>query len=187
MSDFVTAPRRRSRGKLIAALVATLLLLYLAWPYYSVWRFSETIRAHDMNGLAARVDFPAVRASLKQQLREKFLGALSDKQRERFTQFFSTSAGDPLDELLNAYLTPEGLAALIADPDPLRNASSVSSIPSLDRSDKPIDWAKIPKGFFTGVRDFAVDHQGIRLRFRCNGAGWSLHAVDLQLAPPQKK
>jgi hypothetical protein len=186
MSDPVAPPRSRSRGKLIAAIVVALLLLYGASPYYSVWRFSEAIRAHDMAALAARVDFPAVRGALRQQLRDKLFGSLTEKQRERLQRFISTSANDPLDQLIEAYVTPEGLASLISNPDPLRNANSVSSIPNLDGSGKPIDWSKFRNAFFTGPRDFAVDHESIKLRFRYNGLGWKLHAVDLQLSPPKR-
>ena len=44
-----------------------------------------------------------------------------------------------------------------------------------------IDWSKARHAFFTSPRDFAVDHEGIKLRFRFNGLGWKLHELDLQL------
>ena len=186
MPDSLSSARSSHRGKLVGAIIVVLLLLYVAWPYYSVWRFGEAIRLHDMPALAARVDFGAVRGSLKQQIREKFLGALNDKQRERLTQFLHSSKNDPLDQLIDAYVTPEGLAALIADPGPVKNATSISSLPSLDRSGKEIDWSKFRNAFFTGPRDFAVDHEGVKLRFRCNGISWKLHALDLQLEKAAK-
>ena len=183
MSDPVPAARLRPRWKLIAAILFSFLLIYLASPYYSVWRFSESIRAHDMQALASRVDFGAVRASLKHQIREKFLSALNEKQRERLTQFLKSSESDPLDQLIDAYVTAEGLAALIADPSPVKNATSMSSLSGLDRTAKPIDWSKFGHATFTGPRDFAVDHEGTKLRFRFKGLGWKLRALDLQLKP----
>jgi len=36
---------------------------------------------------------------------------------------------------------------------------------------------------FTSPRDFAAEHEGIKLRFRFNGVGWKLYMLDLQLAP----
>ena len=116
----------RYRGVLIAFFIACL-LVYVASPYYSIWRFSETIRAHDMNGLAARVDFNDVRSSLKQQIRDHFLGVLKKKKKDRLAQFLTANAGDPLDQLIDAYVTPEGLASIISDPAPIKNASSLSS------------------------------------------------------------
>jgi hypothetical protein len=174
-----TRPRRR--GKLIALIAAALLLLYAASPYYSVWRFGEALRAHDLDALAARVDFDAVRGSLKQQIRDHFLGVLTKKKKNRLAEFLTSSEQSPLDRLIDAYVTPEGLAAIISDPAPLKNASSLSSLPSVDGSRKEIDWSKARHAFFTSPRDFALDHEGIKLRFRFNGLGWKLHALDLQL------
>jgi DUF2939 family protein len=180
MPDLSSPVRPRYRGKLIAVF-AVLVLLYVASPYYSVWRFGEALRTHDMNALSARVDFNAVRGSLKQQIRDHFLGVLSKKKKDRLAQFLAANAGDPLDQLIDAYITPEGLAAIIANPAPIKNASSLSSLPSLDRSQKEIDWAKGRRAFFTGPRDFAVENEGIKLIFRFNGLGWKLHSLDLQL------
>jgi hypothetical protein len=173
--------RPRRRGNLIAATVVALLFIYAASPYYSIWRFGEALRAHDMDALAARVDFDTVRGSLKQQIRDHFLGVLAKKKKDRLAQFLAAAADDPLDRLIDAYVTPEGLASIISDPAPFKNASSLSALPSLDSSRREIDWSKARHAFFTSPRDFAVDHLGIKLRFRFNGLGWNLHALDLQL------
>ena len=164
------------------AVVAGLFLLYVASPYYSVWRFGEALRAHDMDALAARVDFDAVRGSLKQQIRDHFLGVLAKKKKKnRLAEFLASSPESPLDQLIDAYITPEGLFSIISDPAPIKNASSLSSLPGVDGSRKEIDWSKARHAFFTSPRDFAVDHEGIKLRFRFNGFAWKLHALDLQL------
>ncbi len=180
-----SATRLRHRGKLVAAIViaGALLFGYVASPYYSTWRFGEALRAHDMGAVAARVDFEAVRSSLKQQIRDHFLAVLAKKKKDRLAQFLTAATDNPLDRLIDSYVTPEGLAALIADPAPLRNASSLSSLPSTDGSRKEIDWSKARHAYFTSPRDFAVDHEGLKLRFRFNGLGWKLHALDLQLEP----
>jgi DUF2939 family protein len=172
--------RPRHRWKFVV-IAAALLLLYAISPYYSVWRFGEALRAHDMDALAARVDFDAVRGSLKQQIRDHFLGVLAKKKKNRLAEFLTSSEQSPLDRLIDAYVTPEGLAAIISDPAPIKNASSLSSLPSVDGSRKEIAWSKAPRAFFTSPRDFALDHEGIKLRFRFTGLGWKLHALDLQL------
>ena len=175
--------RPRYRGTIIAVLVAAA-LLYLVSPYYSVWRFSETLRAHDMNGLSQRVDFNAVRGSLKKQIRDHFLGVLAKKKKDRLAQFLAANAGDPLDQLIDAYITPEGLALIISDPAPLKNASSISSLPGInDAHPREIDWSKFRHAYFSGPRDFTVEHEGIKLRFRFEAQGWKLHDLDLELPP----
>lgn len=187
MPDSESPARSRRRGKLSAAIAiaVALLLVYAASPYYSVWRFGEALRAHNMDAVAARVDFDAVRGSLKQQIRDHFLGVLAKKKKDRLAQLLSASTDNPFDQLLDAYVTPEGLAALIADPAPLRNASSLSSLPRRDGSRKEIDWSKARHAYFISPRDFAVDHEGLKLRFRFNGLSWKLHALDLQLPVPK--
>ena len=174
--------RPRYRGKIIAVVVL-LSLLYVASPYYAAWRFGEALRTHDMKALSDRVDFNAVRGSLKQQIRDHFLGVLAKKKKDRLAQFLAANAGDPLDQLIDAYVTPEGLAAIISDPAPFKNASSLTSLPSISGSPKEIDWAKRRRAFFSGPRDFTVENEGIKLLFRFNGLGWKLHMLDLQLPP----
>jgi hypothetical protein len=170
--------------KLVVIAAIALLLLYGASPYYAAWRFGEALRAHDMAALSSHVDFDSVRGSLKQQIREHFLGVIANKKKKtnRLAEFLVSSPQSPLDQLVDAYVTPEGLASIISDPAPLKNASSLASLPSTDPSPKAVDWSKARHAFFTSPRDFAVDHEGIRLIFRFNGVGWKLHALDLELS-----
>jgi hypothetical protein len=183
MTNPESSNRPWARPKLfVIAPAVALVLLYAVSPYYSVWRFSEAVRAHDMDALAARVDFDAVRGSLKQQIRDHFLGvAQKKKKKNRLTEFLTSSPQSPLDQLIDAYITPEGLVSIISDPAPLKNASSLSSLPSTEASPKQIDWSIARHAFFTSPRDFAVDHEGIKLSFRFEGLGWKLHALDLEL------
>ena len=109
---------------------------------------------------------------------------LKKKKKDRLAQFLAANAGDPLDQLIDAYVTPEGLATIISDPARFKNASSLSSLPGINGAQpREIDWSKFRHAYFTGARDFAVEHEGIKLRFRFNGVGWKLHALDLQLPP----
>lgn len=178
-SDSPHRPHRPFR--LIAFGAVVLLLFYVASPYFSLWRFGETLRAHDMNALATRVDFPKVRGSLKKQIRDHFFGVLEKKQNDPLAQLLTLAEPSVLDRLIDAYVTPDGLATIISNPAPIKNASSFSALSSVSGQRKEIDWSKARRAFFTGPRDFAVDHEGITLRFRFNGLGWKLHEIDLNL------
>ena len=180
-----SSSRRRSRVRLIVASVVVLLLLYAISPYYSVWRFGETLQAHDMNALAQRVDFPEVRGSLKKQIRDHFQGVLQEKKNDLVAQLLTSSGPSLLDQLIDAYVTPDGLATIISNPAPIKTASSLSSLSSLGGERKAIDWSKARRASFTSPRDFAVDHEGIKLRFRFNGLGWKLREIDLELDAPR--
>lgn len=181
MAEFESPYRPRSRTRLIVAGVVVLLLLYAIWPYYSVWRFGETLQAHDMAALAERVDFPAVRGSLKKQIRDHFFGVLEKKKTDPLAQLLTSSGPSLFDRLIDAYVTPDGLATIISNPAPIRSASSLSSLSSLGGQRREIDWSKARNAFFTSPRDFAVDHEGITLRFRFNGLAWKLREIDLNL------
>jgi Protein of unknown function (DUF2939) len=173
-------PRRRPKRTVIAAIVL-LVLVYAASPYYSVWRFGETLRANDMNALAGRVDFPEVRGSLKKQIRDHFIGVREKKKDDLVAQLLTVSGPSLLDQLIDAYVTPDGLATIISNPAPIKNANSLSALSSAGGQRREIDWSKARRAFFTSPRDVAVDHEGITLRFRFNGLGWKLREIDLNL------
>lgn len=174
-------PHPRRRGKFILIGAVALLLVYLVSPYYSLWRFGETIRANDMHALAARVDFPRVRDSLKKQIRDHFIGVRETKKDDLVAQLLTASGPSLLDQLIDAYVTPDGLATIIGNPAPIKNATSLASLTSVRRERREIDWSKARRAFFTSPRDFAADHEGITLHFRFNGLGWKLREIDLNL------
>src|SRR5213080_1365870 len=60
------------RFRWLALLCIFLLLVYGASPYFSFWRFTAALRSGDSAALSARMDFPAIRASLKKQLVARF-------------------------------------------------------------------------------------------------------------------
>jgi hypothetical protein len=170
--EIIQPPRSGSGWKIALVLVGAILLVYGLSPYYSVWRFGEALRAHDLDALAARVDFNDVRGSLKRQIRDHFAGVAVTKKQDRVAQFLAAAAGDPLGQLIDMYVTPEGLADIISNPKQIKNATSLSDLPRLGDSPGQVDWSIARHAFFTGPRDFAVEHEGIKLRFRFDAGGW---------------
>ena len=71
-----------SKGRILA-LAAALLLLAAGWwlasPWWTLWRMREAAEAGDAHALAAYIDFPALRASTREQLGPKLgpLGGLA--------------------------------------------------------------------------------------------------------------
>lgn len=64
----------------IAALALIVGAVYLGSPYYTVWRLSQAVKAGDAKGVAAAIDFPAVRANLKPQLAARLEAQLAAKR-----------------------------------------------------------------------------------------------------------
>jgi hypothetical protein len=154
-----------------------LLLLYCASPYFSFWRFTVALRSGDSAAISSRIDFPAVRASLKKQLIARFARATTGHKR------WGNLGPTLIDTIVDAYATPGGIAALLSNPGALRNLQSPQNFRF--SSGNGVDWSKIKYAFFTGPRSFVVEREGIKLRFRFKGLGWQLNDLDLGLSEPR--
>jgi hypothetical protein len=150
-----------------------LLVLYCASPYFSFWRFTTALRSGDSAAISSRIDFPAVRASLKKQLVARFARAKTGHKR------WSNLGPTLIDTIVDTYATPEGIAALLSNPGALKSLQTPRQFRF--STGKTEDWSKIKYAFFTGPRTFVVHREGIKLRFRFTGLGWQLYDLDLGL------
>ena len=187
-------PSTSRRLKWIVIAIVLLLALYLVSPYYSFWRFTEALKAGDQQKFERMVDFRSVRESLKKQLRAK-LNEGKPKEPKKESSLFGLSdqfAPRLIDTLVDAYITPAGLAALLADvknvqglpgsgdPDaPMRrDTSAITQSPEVREK---LGWSSVRYAFFTGTRDFLIDVDGTKLRFRFSKARWVLKSVEPEL------
>jgi len=99
----------------LVIICVVLLLVYGASPYFSFWRFTAAVRSRDAAGISERVDFPAIRASLKRQLVARFAKRTSSHKR------WGNLGPTLIDAIIDAYVTPEGIAALLSNPEALKN------------------------------------------------------------------
>ena len=86
-----------------------------------------------------------------------------------------------INTLVDVYVTPDGLRALLSDPKAVREIRSPQQL----HIDRPIDWSKIRYAFFTSLRVFVVDAEGVKLRFCFMGFRWRLKKIDLGLEKPK--
>jgi len=175
--------RRRRIGWAAFICAVALVLAYGAYPYVSFWRFTVALRSGDIAALNARVDFPAVRESLKTQLVAYFSPENRIKNK-RLARLATALRPTLIDALVDAYVTPDGLAALIANPNVIKNMRAPQAPQQLPAF-KGIDWSNVRYAFFTSPRVFVVDREGIKLRFRFTGLGWRLNKLDLGLRAPK--
>jgi hypothetical protein len=188
-------PRSRRRWW-IPALVL-LLALYIASPYYAFWRFTVALRAGDAAQLERTVDFASVRKSMRHQLSVRIaeLRPQNPKRQKIFDAVSSALGTTVIDSLLDAYLTPEGLAAFLANPKvagtdappPPGAASAGPAIPrdhaaSAEAVGRRIGWENVHYAFFTSPRNFLVDVGGTKLRFRFNGLRWRVKDLEVDLS-----
>jgi hypothetical protein len=174
---------RRGPSRIIIFAVLLLLLAYIVSPYVFLWRFQEALNARDAARIGASVDFAAVRTSLKQQLRGQIGAPDPAKKEDLFAGLVERFAPALIDQLVDAFVTPEGLAALIADPELVRQAQAKdpSALARAGKADRQLDTSEVRYAFFCGPRDFLVDVQGMKLRFSFSRWRWILRDVELPL------
>lgn len=157
----------------LAIVCVIVLLVYGASPYFSFWRFTVAVQSRDAAAISSRVDFPAVRASLKRQLVARF--AHPESRHKRWGNLGPTL----IDAIIDTYITPDGIAALLANPEALKNLRSPKEF-HFTLGEKE-NLSKVKYAFFTGPGSFLVDRDGLRLRFHFTGTGWRLCDLDLGL------
>jgi len=162
----------------LVILCFVLLLIYGASPYYSFWRFTNAVRSRDAAAITERVDFPAVRASLKKQLVQRFANRTSSHKR------WSNLGPTLIDAIIDAYVTPQGIAALLSNPEALKNLKAPREFHF--QFGKNEELSKVKYAFFTGARSFVVDRDGINLRFHFTGSGWQLYDVEFGLTDAKR-
>ena len=157
----------------LALICVFLLLIYGVSPYFSFWRFTAALRSGDSAALSSRMDFPAIRASLKKQLVARFAQGTATHK------WWNNLGPTLIDTIIDAYVTPEGIATLISNPEVLKNLRHPQEFRF--PTGKTEDWSKVKHAFFTGPRTFVVEREGINLRFRFTALGWKLYDLDLGL------
>ena len=157
----------------LVIICVVILLVYVASPYFSFWRFTAAVQSRDAAAISARVDFSAIRASLKRQLVARFANQTSIHKR------WSSLGPTLIDAIIDAYITPKGIAALLSNPESLKNLKAPREFHF--EFGKNVDLSKVRYSFFTGPRSFVVDRDGIKLRFHFTASGWQLHDLDLGL------
>ena len=157
----------------LVIICVVVLLVYGASPYFSFWRFTAAVQSRDAAAISARVDFPAVRASLKKQLVARFATKKSSHKR------WSNLGPTLIDAIIDAYVTPEGMAALLSNPDALKNLRAPREFHF--QLGKNVNLSEVKYAFFTGPLSFVVNRDGIKLRFHFTASGWQLYGLDLGL------
>lgn len=201
-------PRRRRLGWVLALLVAVAVLaaiLYAAAsPYLALRGLKQAIDARDAQAISRYVDYPALRISLKQQLTDELMRRIDLQRHDNPLAMLGAMVGSALiGPLVDAYATPEGVAALLSGLPP--NGDPRQHPPALDQAAPPVPapassatppaLASAPpppaapqsSAAYHGINEFVAVYQrdagGTRYAaiFRRSGLfGWKLSAIDLQ-------
>lgn len=158
-----------------AALLAALVVgWYLTAPYVTLWRLRAAVESEDEEALRALVDFPRVRANLTEDLR----GVAGPEIEERIEDSPLAGVGRMLgdaavEELVEAYVSPEGLFSLT------RGRNPRSGVPP---SDEPPELTIRRRGLDTFVATGETElGRSPDFVFTRQGLSWRLVRIDLGL------
>jgi len=98
------------------AVLAVIVGLYAVSPYWAARQFLMAAQEGDADELDERVDFPAVRDSLKSQLNAQFMAKLQNDPEMRENPFAALGVmlvPAMVDQVVSGYVTPNGIAAIV--------------------------------------------------------------------------
>jgi hypothetical protein len=163
--------------KLIAALIVILIAVGAGWYASPIWTLSamrDAAKAHDAERLSAHVDYPALRADLKQDI-----GAYVTAEAARGSpvEGGNLAAGIALafiGPVIDAAVSPKGIEAMFVAEDRSASGARVNAVP-VSTGDHPV----IERGGFNSFRVHGQDASKGALVFRREGLSWKLVGVDL--------
>ncbi len=163
----------------IAAILLT--AAYLASPLLAWNTLRDAARAGDERQMARVIDFPAVRGSLKGQLREMVAARIAADPRLKdnpFARFGLRVLPGLIDTMVDAYLTPHAIAVMVGQ----------ARAPSAPRDRPPGQAPQLQVHYaYAGLDRFKVtaapkSHPDLPLTFvlaRRRLFGWALVRIDL--------
>lgn len=182
----------RNNRILIAAggVVAMLLIaFYFASPVLAVHSLVDAAKAGDRVALERKVDFPAVRESLKAQLKTAMTRKFEEDPELRdnpFAAFGHLLMASVVDKAVDSFATPEAIANMVATNEPPKTVSTAPGGPVLEPA-KPKAKSETKVGYhYEGLDHFCVSYADVRdgerldLVLKRHGIfGWRLVRIEL--------
>ena len=166
------------------------MLLYVAYPYWSLHRLGDTLEAGNEGTLKQHVDWPAVRSGLKEALsgilsRETGRAIASGDGEATVGGLLVSAIGNVLLEpLVDALVTPEGLAAMIREGRARKGEAALGNQSGRTAHDNSVLWEHLSFAFFTGPTTFEAlfeteDGEDVVGVMQLNGMRWQLVRLRL--------
>ncbi len=172
---------RRGKWLLIGAgvLVALAVVYAIASPFITVYRMKAAAERHDGRTLSSLIDFPSLRQNLKDQF-DKTLAAQAanqDTQDNPFSAFGTALAGTFADNLVDTFVTPEGVERLMSG-EPLTADSTSRTNDTTDPfPDASMSYESFNR-FVVTIKD--DDGKDVRFVYRPTGLTWKLSGIEME-------
>lgn len=160
----------------IIGVAAVLVVAGGAWlwgsPYLTLLQLKKAADARDLTAISARIDYVAVRADLKTQLRERLEGS-GGSALDRLGVVVAERFADPV---VDAAITPEGMRAIFASA-----AVAQAAQPSLASAEP--DEMRVRRDGLGRFSLTTANGSGPEVVFELQGLTWRVTAVRL----PEKR
>jgi hypothetical protein len=169
--------------KLVLVAVAALIIgvgAYAGSPYLAASNLKAAAVKGDADQIEANVDFPAVRDSLKSQMSAAMMQKLNSDPEMKDNPFAGLGMmmmPAIVDRAVDAYVTPDGLAAVIRGSKPNdAKGSDGSTTPNIEYD---YEWVSSDR-FRVNLTNIQKQQSGLALVFERRGVvSWKLIKVDL--------
>lgn len=174
----------------ITAGLAVLLVLYAAWPLWGLYRLADAVERRDAARLNRLIAFPELRQSLSFQISRAVLTVTGQEKRlGRLGSGLVMSLGAVADPLVERFVTPEGVATLLARgwPETLPDDAPAPTprMGGIRPGDIGNVWSVFAAAHYRG-RSFWIAlpidtpaAQQFRIRLRLIAGTWTLVGIDL--------
>lgn len=185
-------PVKVKKGRALRWGVLSLLVLmggyFFASPYIAVYQIRQAAKDRDADALEQHIDFPSVRESVKAQINVKVMeSAKTELADNPFAALGVAFAGAMVDGMVNAMVTPAGLAQMMKGDKPKlkdQPRTSQGSNEPAPAAREPFEGAEMSyqgfNRFVVSVPDKTGDGQ-VRFILTRSGLSWLLSDVKLPL------
>jgi hypothetical protein len=172
-------------------LIVPLLLLalgYAAWPAWSAWQLRAAVKARDLAGIEARVDWPQLRANLKRTIAANLQDDAKSPDAGFLTRAVKRTLGPFVaNRLIDAAVSPRTLAHVLAgrlDADEVKRdvmGGEDAGGAEADAANDPLSPRRLRWAFFESPTRFRIEiadrtepNKRVVSIFALQGASWKL-------------
>lgn len=149
----------------LAVLSAIAGAIYIVSPFWAAWQLREAIRTGDRDTISRKVEWPSVRASLRESISHQSellpsATALGSEVKPTFWQRVKSAFGATmLDRFVESYITPDGLPKLANHSRGWRNAVTGKTTDQ----DRPWNervaefYSRVKRAEFTGLAQALIE------------------------------
>lgn len=166
----------------IVAVVMLLLAATVTWYFFSPSLAMHGLKEAAINGdreeMKERVDFPAVRESLKSQARAHMVVEMQKaKDDNPFAALGMAMAGAIVDPMIDGIVSPSGIKAMVQQGEMVADQKEAES----QHNAQPVEWKIDRRSFnkFIATPEAKPGDRAPSLIFERDGFGWKLVDVEL--------